>query len=117
WSKLLIANGIGALSDHLRRVCDVRGIRFEVMDFRKEETQYRFGIVWKRKPLLPLEERTITVDLGEKSLMEQIDTSRLYGADYNRRQIVRAHEGHSHRYRIARQVLEADVVISVPKLK
>jgi uncharacterized protein (DUF362 family) len=117
WANLLIANGIGPLSEHLQKVSQTLGIPYSLRDFRKEETEYRYTIVWKRKPLSPLEGRTVTVDLGNESLMENIDTDRLYGADYDRSQIVRAHRGHHHRYRIAREVLEADVVISVPKLK
>jgi hypothetical protein len=48
--------------------------------------------------------------------MDAVDTTRLYGADYHRKQTVRAHRG-GHRYVIAPAVLASDVVICVPKLK
>ena len=38
-------------------------------------------------------------------------------ADYNSRQTEAAHTGRGHRYEISRTVLDADVVISLPKLK
>jgi len=117
WSELLQANGIGALGEHLAQACANLRIRFSLIDFRMEETEFRFAVVWKRRRLMPAEDRTVQVTLGKKSMMEEIDASRLYGADYDRRQIVRAHEEHRHEYRIARQVLAADVVLSVPKLK
>jgi uncharacterized protein (DUF362 family) len=117
WGRLLQVNGIGVLSDHLGPVCANLSIPFTLIDFRQEETEFRFAVVWKRKRLVTAEDRTIRVTLGNKSLLEGVDSSRLYGADYDRRQIVRAHEGHRHEYRIARPALEATVVISVPKLK
>jgi uncharacterized protein (DUF362 family) len=117
WAPLQTANGIGLVAEHLRSVCTSRdGIAFDLRDLRQEETTYRWGIVWKRKRLRPPEARTIDVDLGDRSLLYGIDVSRLYGADYKRSTTVSAHRNH-HRYRIAKELLNADVVISVPKLK
>jgi hypothetical protein len=41
----------------------------------------------------------------------------LYGAEYDRREIVRHHQDHRHEYLISRTILDADCVICLPKLK
>jgi hypothetical protein len=58
------------------------------------------------------------VDVGEQSrLAGEPHLERLYGSDYNRKEIVQQHLDGHHRYLIAATVLNSDVVISVPKLK
>jgi hypothetical protein len=60
----------------------------------------------------------LTVDVGEKSaLCDHPDSSRLYGAVYHRQETVHNHTGKRQVYEFARTVMDADVVISVPKLK
>jgi len=114
---LFRATGMDKLAEFLQGTCRRVGVKFSTTDFRLEQTHYWAGLVWKRKPLSERSERSIAVDVGKSSFMEEIDTSRLYGADYDRRQTIRAHQAHRHEYWIARDVTEADVVISVPKLK
>jgi uncharacterized protein (DUF362 family) len=116
WTRLQRATGMDHLASYLQRVCDHRGIKFQVVDFRDEQTFYKHGIVWNRKPL-GNGASPVRVRLGPESFMESIDSTRLYGADYCRGKTVRAHSGHRHEYLIARPVLSSDVVISVPKLK
>ena len=111
------ASGMDALAAFLKESCSARGIKFRALDFRQEQTFYKYGIVWKRKPLDGGAGRPVRVSVGSESFMEAIDSSRLYGADYCRSQTVRAHKNHQHEYVIASAVLASDVVISVPKLK
>jgi len=108
--------GIDRLADYLQPLCAVRGINFQVVDFREEQAFYKHGIVWNRKPLAN-GSSVVRVALGRESFMEAIDNTRLYGADYDRNQTIRAHDGHKHEYIVASAVLDSDVVISVPKLK
>ena len=108
--------GMDRLANYLHAICAARGIKFQVSDFRQEQTFYKHGIVWSRKPL-GNGARPVRVSLGTESFMEAIDSKRLYGADYSRSETVRAHTGHRHEYVIAPSVLASDVVISVPKLK
>lgn len=117
WDALMARNGMGAVGEYLHRACAKNGIRFSLTDFRKEQTFYKSGIVWKRKPLRDASHRTITAILGRESFMDEIDNARLYGADYGRSQTIQAHADHRHQYKIARELLTADVVISIPKLK
>jgi len=57
------------------------------------------------------------VDLGEKSYLSGIDMSKVYGARYNRAETRRAHSNGHHRYELSRTMTEADVLISMPKMK
>ena len=116
-SILCARNGMAGLARFLSDVCVSQNIRFSLVDFREEQTFYRAGVVWKRKPLPRPPNASVPVTLGPESYMETIDSSRLYGADYDRSQTVGAHQNHKHEYRVAQEVLASDVVISVPKLK
>lgn len=116
WTALHKATGMDRLASHLHGACAERGIVFKLVDFREEQTFYKHGIVWDRKPL-GNSASPARVSLGNESFMEAIDTTRLYGADYCRSVTVQAHAGHRHEYLIAPAVLSSDVVISVPKLK
>jgi uncharacterized protein (DUF362 family) len=114
-SKLFARLGTDVLVSYLEAVSGERGIRFEARDFRKEQTFYKHGIVWERVPLESV--KTVPVGLGSESLMDGIDNTRLYGADYRRSETVSAHQRHRHEYVIASDVLLSDVIVSVPKLK
>lgn len=57
-------------------------------------------------------------DVGKKSYFSDIDSpQRLYGADYDREETVRHHSDGKHEYCIANSVINADVVISLAKMK
>jgi len=116
WGSLHKTTGMDVLASFFQQACDKRGIKFRLADFRKEQTYYKHGIVWSRKPL-GNGASPVRVSLGTDSFMEAIDSTRLYGADYCRAETVRAHQGHHHEYLIAPQVFSSDVVISIPKLK
>jgi uncharacterized protein (DUF362 family) len=107
--------GLDVVSEYLAGKCRESGIEFRIRDFRRERTIYKYGIVWKRIPLG--EQRSVDVNLRELSFMGEIDSSLLYGADYARGVTARAHSGSNHLYKVHSDVLESDVVISIPKLK
>jgi uncharacterized protein (DUF362 family) len=115
-ATLYRATGMDNLIAFLKETCSARGIKFRALDFRQEQTFYKYGIVWKREPLDGAG-RPVRVSVGRESFMEAIDSARLYGADYCRSETVSAHQHHQHEYVIASAVLASDVVISVPKLK
>jgi len=116
WASLHRATGMDRVASYLERVCAERGVKFRLVDFRTEQTFYKHGIVWSRQPL-GNGSSPVRVSLGAESFMEAIDSTRLYGADYCRRETVRAHTGNRHEYVISPAVLSSDVVISLPKLK
>jgi len=61
---------------------------------------------------------SVTVNVGARSEFCGVKNwTRFYGADYNRDETIRHHNGQTQEYMISRTVLSADVLICVPKLK
>ncbi len=61
---------------------------------------------------------SLNVNLGNISLVKSVrEPTRLYGAVYNRQETITNHSGESQNYQLARTIMDADVVISIPKLK
>jgi uncharacterized protein (DUF362 family) len=96
------------------------GISFEVIDLREHEWRLQDDIIVERRELPgdPLGKTEVSLN-GEASEFWGHSKSKrgYYGADYDRRETNRAHDGYHNRYSVARTVLEADVFINLPKLK
>jgi len=61
---------------------------------------------------------SLTVNLGDKSSLHNIGhPEKLYGAVYHRGETISHHHGPVQEYELSRTVMQADAVISVPKLK
>ena len=57
------------------------------------------------------------INLGRRSAFYGLPSHNYYGADYDRAETIRHHHDDVHEYCIANTFLQADVVISVPKMK
>jgi uncharacterized protein (DUF362 family) len=58
------------------------------------------------------------VDFGRQSAFVGLENAdRIYGADYDRKETLKHHNDQKHEYLVARTMLDADVVVHVPKLK
>lgn len=89
-----------------------------VRDFRRTTCVLSHGVRVAVEHLLP-EDRFVLFDLGRDSLLEPIAGG---GGEfrvtwYDPRLMAQTHSPGRHRYLIAKEVLEADVVINLPKLK
>jgi len=94
-----------------------QGINIELRDFRKYIYPDGFSKSVCKKVDLDPDGYTL-VNLKDKSwLCDLPHLNRLYGSDYDRRQIVDEHAFENHKYLISNTVLTSDVVISIPKLK
>ncbi len=61
---------------------------------------------------------TLKVNLGKESAVRNIrDPKRIYGAVYHRQETIENHTENNQAYALSRTIMEADVLISVPKLK
>ena len=115
FTKLLEAAGINEWTHELMN-SDPRFKGFK--DFRRTTCEYVNGVRVAEENILP-EEAFELFDLGNESLLEPItDASEAFRVTcYDPRVMARTHAPGIHRYLVAKDVIEADVVINLPKLK
>jgi len=90
----------------------------EVLDLREQLFETRGQVVFRRIALPGDPRGGVVVDLGRDSaLFAFAGEGRYYGADYDRQEVNRHHHHDVHEYRLSATVMNADVVIDVPKLK
>ena len=116
WSELLERTQVEAICNYYRDALD-----FEVglLDMRA------FALLDPDRPALGENRETrpgdpagsVVVNLGKQSAFYGLPDDQYYGADFDRAETNRHHWGEVHEYSVSRTVLDADVVISVPKLK
>lgn len=93
------------------------GPEFQVLDLRNYWSR------WKHfaSLLIPLPgdpSGGLVVNLGRQSaLYGWAHSKELYGAVYRRQETARHHSGERHEYEVSRTIMNADAVISIPKLK
>jgi len=95
-------------------------VHIEIRDLRREKIKCGYGAITERKYLDGDVEGYTIIDLRQDSEFANLPSNRLkklYGADYNRRETLAAHNNNKHKYEIANTVLNSDVIISIPKLK
>ncbi len=90
----------------------------ELVDLRAEEWHSADGVVYKRQKLPGDPRGYVAVNLGRHSHFHGM-SPRLgfYGADYDTGETRRHHHDDLHEYLLARTVMDADVLINLPKLK
>lgn len=95
------------------------GQRVEVIDIRTERAEYHGGAAIVDRIALPGDPRGfVTLDLGTRSeIVPIVGRAPFYGADYDRRHTNEHHTRTRNVYVVSRTFLEADLIVSVPKLK
>jgi uncharacterized protein (DUF362 family) len=93
------------------------GAKVEVLDLRNYWSAARhFPSMIRQLPGDP--QGVVRVNLGSKSaLYAHPHPERFYGAVYHRNEVISHHTGEKQEYEVSATVLNADVVISVPKMK
>ena len=115
FGALLEVTGLGEWSESLKQADS----RFKgVKDFRRTTARYVNGVRVAEENVLP-EDDFVLFDLGSDSLLEPITDEKddFRVTCYDPRLMAKTHGKGRHRYLVARDVLEADVVINLPKLK
>jgi uncharacterized protein (DUF362 family) len=116
FDRLLESTGLGAWAEALMRSdARFRGIR----DFRRTTCDMIAGGIRVASENLRSEDEFVLFDTGSGSLLEPISTApgRFRVAWYDDRPMARTHGPGRHQYLVAREILEAGVVINLPKLK
>jgi uncharacterized protein (DUF362 family) len=115
FDRLLDETGIGwwaaRLADRDPRFAGVR-------DFRRTRCVYENGVRRAEEDLLPLDQ-FVLFDLAHESLLEPVTTERaaFRVTQYDPAKLANTHSRGRHQYLVARAILEADVVVNLPKLK
>jgi uncharacterized protein (DUF362 family) len=112
--KLMAAAGYNALKQHYAQVA----APVEWRDFRRTVLANPVGVWNRQTDLRPLDDYVL-FDLRGESLLEPIarDADRFRVTMYNPDLMQQTHAPGRHQYLVARDVIEADVVINLPKLK
>lgn len=113
--EIVTQNGLDELIHRLR----TRGINVFLEDLRARKV-IKKNEVWVDEFEDPVKaKQAVVVDLKEQSFFHDtnVNLKRIGEGSYGRNQIVIHHRQGSHTYRISKYILDADVVISVPKLK
>ena len=93
-------------------------IPVHLLDLRKEEWQSKDDVIIKRQKLSGDPQGYVAVNLGENSEFFGINPKHgFYGADYDISVTQKHHHDDVHEYLLAATVMNADVVINLPKLK
>ena len=95
-----------------------RGLPLVVIDFRRTVMRQAGDLKFVDEELRP-ETDYVLVDLGSDSLLEPIsrDWKKFRVTVYDPRKMWPHHRPGRHRYLIAKEILEADLIVNVPKLK
>src|SRR5688500_9759592 len=115
FDALLATTGLGTWAG----IAQKADSRFQgVKDFRRTIAQYVNGVRVAEENKLP-EENFVLFDLASESLLEPITDEKddFRVTCYDPRLMAKTHGKGRHRYLVAREVLEADVVVNLPKLK
>jgi uncharacterized protein (DUF362 family) len=115
FDRLLSVTGLNAWTSALmNRDSRFKGIR----DFRRTTCTFVDGVRVASENLQP-EDRFSLFDLGRDSLLESIsdDNGSFRVTCYDPNLMARTHAPGRHQYLVARDVLDSDVVVNLPKLK
>ncbi|MEP7380619.1 MAG: DUF362 domain-containing protein [Gemmatimonadota bacterium] len=114
FGELLRASGMDQWAPELER----RDPRFHgPRDYRRTKTSFEGGLRVEREGLLPVD-RFVLYDLQRDSLLEPITKPGEFRVtQYPPAELARTHAPGRHQYLVARDIIEADVVINLPKLK
>lgn len=115
FERLLSIMGMDRWAENMKQ----RDSRFKgVRDFRRTTCVFVNGVRMAAESLQS-EENFVLFDLGEKSLLEPISDGRdsFRVTCYDPRLLAKTHAPGKHRFLVAKEIIEADIVINLPKLK
>jgi uncharacterized protein (DUF362 family) len=109
-------NGLSEIQEFYRRHA---GFSLEVYDLRPEQARKIDGVIVGHIALPGDPAGYVKVDLGRRSAFAEVNhlCHLLYGSEYDMGELYSHHHDDVHEYLISKTILDADVVISLPKLK
>ena len=106
--------GLNEMIETLKR----RGVDVELIDFRGEKTIMQNGI-WVDEQIIEEAPESQIVNLGQESYfaIPQYRNAKFHGGGYEIHTTTKHHNGNCQEYSVSKVILNADVIISIPKLK
>lgn len=116
FSEILKITQIEAIAEFYRN--EVM-FNIEIYDLRPEMAKKVKGVIVGHETLKGDPKGYVEVNLKKHSKFYEIEElcDNLYGSEYDRQELVSHHTGGNHSYLISKTILEADCVVSIPKLK
>jgi uncharacterized protein (DUF362 family) len=105
--------------DAIASLYESLGASLPILDLRREAVVYRDGVIVERRPLPGDPKGYRAVDLGERSFFfdSGLAPDRFRGADYDPGPTALHHSGGRNEYLLSETVLNADLIVNLPKLK
>lgn len=95
-----------------------KGLEISLLDLRRHHWLKRNGVTYKRETLPGDPKGYTTIDLGDSSEFNSyVLSGRFYGADYDMEETAKYQGKGHHIYVLCRSVIDADVLINIPKMK
>lgn len=120
FSELLERTQIESIKEFYESKCNFKIDIFDLRNFwlDNEKTEETIASTAKRIKLPGDPKGSVLVNLGKKSKFFGLSNlDKIYGADYDRNETKKYHHDDVHQYIVSKTILDADVLISVPKLK
>jgi uncharacterized protein (DUF362 family) len=116
WEEIRRIAGLDQLVRHYE---ETLGRELELIDLRREAVSYRDGVIVERRPLRGDPKGYRLVDLAGRSAFAGagLDPRRFRGADYDPGPTTQHHVDGRNEYLLSETVLQADLVVNLPKLK
>lgn len=114
FEQMIHVTGLRAWSDDLQ----ARDPRYRgILDFRRTTAVVQNGVREAKENLRPADE-FVLFDLGSESLLDEItEPGQFRVTQYDPRLMAATHAPGRHQYLVAKAVIDADVVVNLPKLK
>jgi len=114
FDEVVRRTGLDKIVDYFRD----KGLDVSLFDLRRDRWLQRNGVTYKRESLPgdPAGYTTINLDGGSEFADYPLN-GRFYGADYDIEETARYHGNGRHAYVLCRSVMDADVLINLPKMK
>jgi uncharacterized protein (DUF362 family) len=95
-----------------------KGLEVSLLDLRRERWLQKNGVTYKRESLPGDSKGYTTINLnGSSEFASYSLNGRFYGADYDIEDTAKYHSNGRHAYVLCRSVMDADVLINLPKMK
>jgi len=114
FDEIVRRTGLDKIVDYFR---DKR-LKVSLLDLRRDRWLQRNGVTYKRESLPGDPAGYTTINLEDGSEFADYPLSgRFYGADYDIEETAKYHGNGRHTYVLCRSVMDADVLINLPKMK